>query len=274
MRPRPLSLSFVSTILGLAFLLASGAGLVLVAGNRSLVRMGEWVFDSQEVVRDLNVLVLHLNGSEATIALQILTGGEETASDLALARDEVEQALIRLHLRLQNFPARAAKLEPLQVLVKEHFRSWEQVMTNGPSAGQFANRVEVDNALNHPRLHHIENLIEEIEADAMAELQVQTAAVVHRANWNDRLGLMALGASLALAAGTATFIFLRLRRLTSILTVCSWTHRVKVGDEWVDFQDYLGREFGLVVTHGMSEEAARAFESERPSSSPPIDPQK
>ena len=39
------------------------------------------------------------------------------------------------------------------------------------------------------------------------------------------------------------------------LTVCAWTNRVKLGDEWLPLEAYLKRKYGLQISHGMSPEA-------------------
>lgn len=41
------------------------------------------------------------------------------------------------------------------------------------------------------------------------------------------------------------------------LTVCAWTNRVKLGDEWLPLEAYLKRKYGLRISHGMSPEAHR-----------------
>ena len=39
------------------------------------------------------------------------------------------------------------------------------------------------------------------------------------------------------------------------LTVCAWTNRVKLGNEWLPLEAYLKRKYGLRISHGMSPEA-------------------
>lgn len=36
------------------------------------------------------------------------------------------------------------------------------------------------------------------------------------------------------------------------LTLCAWTKRVKDGDEWVPVEEYLARQHGVMVSHGLS----------------------
>jgi hypothetical protein len=42
-----------------------------------------------------------------------------------------------------------------------------------------------------------------------------------------------------------------------IQVVCAWTKRIRVADSWVSFEEFLRSQLGIVVTHGISEEAAQ-----------------
>jgi len=46
---------------------------------------------------------------------------------------------------------------------------------------------------------------------------------------------------------------------TTTLTVCAWTKRVKFEGEWMSFDAFLLRRFGIVVSHGISEEARQSL---------------
>lgn len=41
----------------------------------------------------------------------------------------------------------------------------------------------------------------------------------------------------------------------SPLTLCAWTNRVKLGEEWIPIEEYLLRVHGVRVSHGMSPDA-------------------
>ena len=41
----------------------------------------------------------------------------------------------------------------------------------------------------------------------------------------------------------------------SAITMCAWTKRIRVDDEWISIEEYLGRTYGLRVSHGISPDA-------------------
>lgn len=42
-----------------------------------------------------------------------------------------------------------------------------------------------------------------------------------------------------------------------LITICAWTNQVWYEGQWISIPEFLARRFGLVVTHGMSQEAAQ-----------------
>ncbi len=48
----------------------------------------------------------------------------------------------------------------------------------------------------------------------------------------------------------------------NLVTLCAWSKTVRHEGEWMTFERYLERRFGLMTTHGMSPEAMATFEFE------------
>lgn len=86
----------------------------------------------------------------------------------------------------------------------------------------------------------------------------QYAAVVR---WNERIswGLVAVdGVFMALLI----LLVQRLRRAEQFLHVCAWSKTVEYQGEWISFETYLSRRFGLSITHGISPaEAAKMMDA-------------
>lgn len=53
------------------------------------------------------------------------------------------------------------------------------------------------------------------------------------------------------------------------IRMCAWTKRVDVGGEWVSIEEFLQRRFGVLVTHGASEEALAIIERDLIGGKPP-----
>ena len=48
----------------------------------------------------------------------------------------------------------------------------------------------------------------------------------------------------------------------SLQTVCAWTRRIKVGDQWVTPEEFLRDQLHLKLTHTISPDASREFVNE------------
>ncbi len=44
-----------------------------------------------------------------------------------------------------------------------------------------------------------------------------------------------------------------------LITVCSWTKKIKDKGQWISFEDFLEKHFNIKFTHGISEEAYSKF---------------
>ena len=68
--------------------------------------------------------------------------------------------------------------------------------------------------------------------------------------------------SLVLIVGVAValvfvvVILLRLEKLQQFVTICAWTGQVKFQGQWLRLDEYLKRQFGIEVSHSLSQEAA------------------
>lgn len=62
--------------------------------------------------------------------------------------------------------------------------------------------------------------------------------------------------SVALALIFVVVILLRLEKLQQFVTICAWTGQVKFQGQWLRLDEYLKRQFGIAVSHSLSQEAA------------------
>ncbi len=80
--------------------------------------------------------------------------------------------------------------------------------------------------------------------------------------------------AVALALVMVVVILLRLEKLQEFVTVCAWTGQVKFQGQWLRLDEYLKKQFGIAVSHSLSQDAAEKMmreieELNRPGSRPP-----
>ena len=73
---------------------------------------------------------------------------------------------------------------------------------------------------------------------------------------------LVLIAGVALALVLVVVILLRLEKLQQFVTICAWTGQVKFQGQWLRLDQYLERQFGISVSHTLSQEAAKKMMQE------------
>ncbi|MDQ6716960.1 MAG: CHASE3 domain-containing protein [Gemmatimonadota bacterium] len=69
-----------------------------------------------------------------------------------------------------------------------------------------------------------------------------------------------LAVLLAIVVGLVAVILRRMRRYQNLVTLCAWSKAVNYEGEWLSFEEYLERRFGLSATHGISPSALESLE--------------
>lgn len=41
----------------------------------------------------------------------------------------------------------------------------------------------------------------------------------------------------------------------AVVRMCAWTRQLELDGEWVSFEEYLEKRFGLIVSHGICDDA-------------------
>jgi len=78
--------------------------------------------------------------------------------------------------------------------------------------------------------------------------------------------LVALGTIILLAL--FGFVLIRLERAHAYLTICAWSRTVQYEGEWISFEQYLEKRFGIRTSHGISPQEVERFLTEDDLSQP------
>jgi hypothetical protein len=64
-------------------------------------------------------------------------------------------------------------------------------------------------------------------------------------------------AAVAVALVFVVVILMRLEKLQQFVTVCAWTGQVRHQGQWLRLDQFLERQFGISVSHSLSNDAAQ-----------------
>jgi CHASE3 domain sensor protein len=195
-----------------------------------------------------------LNEAEAGEYGFLMTGSESWLPTYLFSQNA---AMIRLTFMAVSFadrPAQLDRLNRLRPLVEAKLAEFRDV-TRLKQSGQDEKALQLVSANGGVMaLNQIRSLIAEMQADEDQMLATRLQENETKVNIRDAIstGLLCLSAVVITGAGV---LFLRIRQLQSIITICAWTQRVNYNGKWMRMEDFLWKRFRLRVSHGISEEA-------------------
>jgi len=118
-----------------------------------------------------------------------------------------------------------------------------------------------DEAVSNVSSDHSRSDLASLHSTFAAMLSKESQAIDHqrdlvesRSNVHEIIILVLLALSTAVVVG-AGILFLRIKQLQNIITVCAWTQRVNYNGRWMRMEEFLWERFRVKVSHGISEEA-------------------
>ena len=255
-RPLLLSRPAVISALIIGFVLLIGTALLSAISTHGVEVAQTRVGHVQTTLLQINQLRSTLIDAETGQRGYILTGLEKYLAPYTGAKDRADQQLAELRTSLTNSPSQTGELATITTLVDQKFAEIDRTIDlRRHSVGAALNVVGTGEGL--VTMNTLRDKLHQLEENELAELNTRSELASRHARQYQlaSLGLITLAVILALAV--ARLLFLRVRELESLITVCAWTNRVKYEGKWVSFEKYLHKRFDLHFTHGISEEATK-----------------
>jgi CHASE3 domain sensor protein len=157
------------------------------------------------------------------------------------------------------------RVERLRILVAEKMRELQDTIDRVEGGNRAAAIEVVRTDRGRVLMERVRALLDEAfveEQRLLRDRQARLEAALFRR------ALLANGIAIVLVLVVAIALHLqsRLQRLEPLVTLCAWSKTVQDRGEWISFEKYLERRFGVTVTHGLSpEEVNRILDEKRPS---------
>jgi CHASE3 domain sensor protein len=214
----------------------------------------------------------HIVDAEAGQRGYLLTGRPEYLEPYQSAIHSIRDNIAELKKLTSADPAQQANLAALTKMVDE-----ELVFdpAAAPHPGNAANDAAVLALTQRGRekLEHVRSVLflalEEQQQALGKHQQAAEADVV-----SSQVMSLTLIAAVAMALILVVVILLRLERLQEFVTICAWTGQVQYQGQWIRLDEYLKKQFGVSVSHSLSQDAATKMmreieELNRPQNRPP-----
>jgi CHASE3 domain sensor protein len=214
----------------------------------------EWARHSRLVVEQVQSLERSIDQLEQTDREYLLTASEADRLKFYLKATAVleEYEELRLLLIQQNHWEFDLKIFEEQIKNRIAFlRQIAQLKESGQS-GEAVDDISSDRSRSDLESLH-SSFATMLNSESKA-LNRQRELVETRSNIREVITLVLLALSTAVVVG-AGILFLRIKQLQNIITVCAWTQRVNYNGRWMRMEEFLWERFRVKVSHGISEEA-------------------
>lgn len=194
----------------------------------------------------------------------LLTGESSYLDSYNEACVAVNKNIARLRaLAKQTDSVEAEQIDNVRVMVSDKLQEFGKTLQLMRDSGRDSAIQAVIKGDRENGLDRIRKFIVSIQADELSRQDEEIQAAKANATFHRHLtiGLVGIDVLLLLAFG---FMGIKMNRLEHLVTVCAWSQKVEYEGEWMRFEEFLEKRFGVRCSHGISEEEAeKLFQSEK-----------
>lgn len=219
-----------------------------------------WVGRSYQVLDLFEETQGDILDAEANQRSFLMTGEDMYLKPYRAAMDHVRNDIARLRTLTAGNAAQQSNLALLEKLVDEELVfDPARAFSSGKPPDNAAIAVLNDRGVQKlDRLRHLLMQLHQDQQQALSRRQHEAEDSVTRS----RATSLVLIAAVALALVLVVVVQIRFEKLQRFITVCAWTGQVKFEGQWLKLDDYLKRQFGITVSHTLSQEAAEKMRRE------------
>ena len=219
-----------------------------------------WVLQTYKIMDLFQQTQTHIVDAEANQRGYLLTGRDEYLEPYDQALQATRNDLTELRVICMADPDQLANVRTLEKIVDEELAmdpvALRTISTNAASLAVL--QATERGKLKIERVHRVLYGVREAGQRALMQHQQSAEADVV----SGQVMSLVLIAAVALALVFVVVILMRLERLQQFVTICAWTGQVKYHGQWLRLDEYLQRQFGISVSHSLSQEAAAKMKRE------------
>lgn len=213
-----------------------------------------WVLQNYKVLDKFEQTQAHIVDAEANQRGFLLTGRHEYLDPYQSAMTSIRDDIAELKRLTDHDPEQQANIAALERMVDD-----ELVFDPATafSSGRFQTNASVVTmtALGKKKIEDLRRVL------FQAREEQERALSKHQQDAEDevisgQIMSLVLIAAVAVALIFVVMILLRLDKLQQFVTVCAWTGQVRFQGQWLRLDEFLERQFGVSVSHSLSQEAA------------------
>jgi CHASE3 domain sensor protein len=251
--------------------LLGAIGFLAWRSHDALVNSCQWVSHTLEVESHLARLQSLLTQAESAQRGFLLTQQADFQQPFRSAVESAGKEQTDLRSLTRDNASQQKRLAELQDMITRKVDEQTQTLALAQTGQPDAAR----NLIHSDAGERLSQQIRQVIGDAMAEErrlldQRQEAMRARSAESIDVAG--GLIGFAALTVGSSLYLLRRLQKNQALVHMCAWSKTIEHQGEWLSFEHYLERRFGLRISHGISPEEAVRFRAELDAHRPQVAP--
>lgn len=255
----------VSTLLAIAiavpFLTSIVAAALAVSQQRRQDHSTEQITRTVEIRRVTQDVLTRLLELESSQRGYVLTARGEYLETFEAARRGVPASLRHLTALVGSDPAQAARVSDLSQTAGARVALAAEIVAAVRQNDADEARRLVDSGRGRQLTDQARSLVDTMDRDEEGRLLARQAEL-NAASTAQARNLSALVAMSTVALAVLILLVRRVLAYQGVVKMCSWSRTIEYEGEWLSFEQYLSRRFGIQTAHGVSPEAARRVREE------------
>ena len=213
-----------------------------------------WVMRNYKVLDLFEQTQLHIVDAEANQRGYLLTGHAEYLEPYRAAMQDIRDNLAELKKFTRRDPAQQANVLALEKMVGDEL-VFDPASVVFSGSNPASNSVVLLTQRGKAKLDQMRRVLfqaHEEQEQALGRQQERAEADV----FYTQIMSVVLIVAVSLALAMVLVILLRLEKLQEFVTICAWTGQVKFQGRWLRLDEYLKQQFGISVSHSLSQDAA------------------
>lgn len=237
--------------------------------QRQLHESLRWVEHTIEVQNQLQGLLSSVLSAETGQRGYLLTSRELYLEPYTTARSSLPRQFAALRKLTADNPVQLENLHELEGLTSVRLEIMAETMAR-QKRGDHEGALDLINSdRGQQSMEAIRARLRMMDDEESHLLTTRQQLLTSRSRFSALFLVGLIGLNL-LFAGTVFVLLRRLLKVRNLVTVCAWSRTVEYEGEWLSFEEYLQRRFGLSTSHGISpQEAEKILSVSRTSSASP-----
>jgi len=214
----------------------------------------EWVSHTLENQRELATVEARMSEAESGERGYLLTGQPGFLAPYSAATNEIRTRLLNLRRLMADNPGQLRRLLIIDSLSRAKLTELDSAIRLERAGKRDLAVSIVRNNKSDRVMTSIRSGLQSMTADEASLLRDRQQSLVAELQRGD---MISLGLAVALAAMLIALLVIArgAEHYRNLVTLCAWTRSVEYEGEWISFEEYLRRKFGISSTHGISPEA-------------------